>query len=308
MYVMPATCHIPYTTLGVTKQDNLRYFFSSNGWTTSALMIQYINNIIVPHTHDQPSLLILDCYEAHLTADVLHHAASHNIRVATIPASMTYTHQPLDVAIFPSVKSAWRHSWEKSMNNWYDERQHGQPPSSSLNHALELLSPILHRVRRHQIVRAFKDAWPSIFSVTEHQSSTATITLSNQQALTSTSALNSESTLSSFQPICGPFPYHWVDPLYKPNVNRLLLPPNIISEPPVMSTNPQPTSSPTTMATTSAPPPPVSIPVPFVCTRCQRTAVYTRFCRCTAINICLECLPFTWVCPICMCHTTVIKV
>ena len=95
MYVTHVMYHVQHTLVGIRRQDNLRYFYSSNGWTTSALMIEYINNIILPHTHDEPSLLILDCYEAHLTSDVLHHAAAHNLRLVTIPASMTYTHQPL---------------------------------------------------------------------------------------------------------------------------------------------------------------------------------------------------------------------
>ena len=130
--------HVPYLSCLVRSPDvsmtkSARLFFSSSGWTTGQLMIQYINHIIVPYTRDEPTLLIIDCYESHLTSTFLQHAHAHNIRVATVPSSTTFLRQPLDVGVFNTIKSKWRHDWDQALNDWFEERPHTQPPSSSLN-------------------------------------------------------------------------------------------------------------------------------------------------------------------------------
>jgi hypothetical protein len=89
-------------------------------------------------------------------------------------------HQPLDVGIFSTIKSSWRHEWEKALNEWFDEKPHTQPPSSSLNPATELLSPILQHIKSRQISRTFKQAWSDVFSyIDQHPQSTSTSSAHN---------------------------------------------------------------------------------------------------------------------------------
>ena len=297
---MPSMHHTRSTPPGVTLQPNLRFFYSTNGWTTGPLMIQYINSIIVPYTQDTPTLLILDCYESHLTADFLRHAASHNIRVATVPASITYTHQPLDVGIFSSIKSAWRHSWEQALNEWFDERPHTQPPSSSLNHATELLSPILQHVSSSQVIRAFKQAWSFVFTNMNQQSSHHLTTSSASQASFTSDSTNLTSSIDSSELIYGPFPYHWIDPEYKPNTKRLLVPfedKKDNSNGPCDS-HPMAPAIPRTISLNILPLPATS--PTFACLQCHLNFTYNRSCRCAAIPFCVQCLPLTWKCPQCL--------
>ena len=81
-------------------------------------------------------------------------------------------------------------------------------------------------VRSTQIVRAFKEAWPSVFLLLEPQTSTTSTLPSDASTLAHPMTVSFDAISSSFQPIYGPFPYHWVDPLYKPKVDRWLLPPS----------------------------------------------------------------------------------
>jgi hypothetical protein len=267
-------------------------------------MIQYINHIIVPYTRDEPTLLVIDCYESHLTSSFLQHAHAHNIRVATVPSSTTFLHQPLDVGVFNTIKCKWRHDWDQALNDWFDERPHTQPPSSSLNHAIALLSPILHHLKSSQIIRSFKHAWSEVFRniqpmPTIPQSDTTTTTSSDTNILPED---------KPFQPIFGPFPYHWVDPYYKPKVSRLLVP--ATNEP--NDTHSTSNSSSTIPASTTPHVSPVvpssSPPTIFVCNQCHSNITYHRYCHCTTIAFCVQCLSLTWKCPLCLSFTCIQKV
>src|SRR5437868_3183442 len=87
------------------------------------------------HMMNQPFLLslisqLILCVMPHPTTSVL---------LQFQPLTFQY---PLDV-VSSTVTSKWKHDWEDAMNDWFHERPHTQP-ASSLNHATELLSPILH--------------------------------------------------------------------------------------------------------------------------------------------------------------------
>jgi hypothetical protein len=79
-----------------------------SGWCREYILMDYINNIIRPYTHDQPCLLILDCYTAHIKFAENYPTNLHNIQFAFVPESMTATLSPLDVGINPIVKSIGR--------------------------------------------------------------------------------------------------------------------------------------------------------------------------------------------------------
>ncbi len=126
-------------------------------------MIDYMHRVIIPHTDNQPCILTLDCYSCYLTASVLRFAYTHNIHFVTIPAETTSTLQPLDVKVFGAIKAKWRAAWEASQGDSDDDAPLQPTHSSTFNHAMRLLEPILRRLKVSHIRSAFKAAWPQLF-------------------------------------------------------------------------------------------------------------------------------------------------
>ena len=77
---------------------------TSSGLTNSISFVQYLEHVIVPYTRNQPAVLIVDGYKAHLTSKVRGWCDSHNITLVIVPDRGTSTLQPLDVAVFGMAK------------------------------------------------------------------------------------------------------------------------------------------------------------------------------------------------------------
>ncbi len=67
-------------------------------------------NVFVSETRhlNGPTILVLDGHKSHLTMRVVQKAITHNISIVCLPAHSTHLLQPLDVAVFSPVKTAWR--------------------------------------------------------------------------------------------------------------------------------------------------------------------------------------------------------
>ena len=78
-------------------------------------MIEWIKKVWIVHTKKRPSLLLLDCFIAHLTEAVQALFAECNTTVIVIPGGCTSILQPLDVSINKPVKGILRHLWEQYM-------------------------------------------------------------------------------------------------------------------------------------------------------------------------------------------------
>lgn len=72
--------------------------------TNERSFIDYLTNVIIPYTHDQPAVLITDAYEAHHTKMVKNFCQEHHLRLVKVPGRATSILQPLDVAIFGMAK------------------------------------------------------------------------------------------------------------------------------------------------------------------------------------------------------------
>lgn len=88
---------------------------TESGLTTSKSFIEWIDNVLIPHTHDQASVLIVDQYLAHLTDEVRQHLASHNITMLEVPARGTALLQPLDVGVFGVAKKKIKETYKSDM-------------------------------------------------------------------------------------------------------------------------------------------------------------------------------------------------
>jgi transposase-like protein len=77
---------------------------TESGLTTGKSFIEYLEHVIIPYTHNRPSVLIADAYKAHHTKKVKLFCKEHNMRLVSVPDRATSVLQPLDVAIFGMAK------------------------------------------------------------------------------------------------------------------------------------------------------------------------------------------------------------
>lgn len=88
---------------------------TKSGLTTSESFIEWIDNVLIPYTLDQASVLIVDQYPAHLTHQVREHLANHNVTMLEVPARGTALLQPLDVGVFGVAKKKIKATYKADM-------------------------------------------------------------------------------------------------------------------------------------------------------------------------------------------------
>ena len=82
------------------------YAKSPNGYMDGELFQKWFTSVFLPCTaHLRPALLILDGHTSHLTIDLIDLARQNNVILFCLPPHTTHLLQPLDVAIFKSLKA-----------------------------------------------------------------------------------------------------------------------------------------------------------------------------------------------------------
>jgi len=96
---------------------------SENGWMTAETFYEYISNIFEPwlttHNIERPIILYVDGHSSHLTLPVAQFCMDHQIELIALFPNATYLIQPLDVALFRTLKSSWR----DCTNDWRVQNQ-----------------------------------------------------------------------------------------------------------------------------------------------------------------------------------------
>jgi DDE superfamily endonuclease len=90
------------TNFAKLAKDSAFLQHTKSGLTTSRSFVEFIEAVIVPHTKDQPSVLVIDQWPAHLTKSVRNCCSSHHISLLEVSARATSAMQPLDVGVFTS--------------------------------------------------------------------------------------------------------------------------------------------------------------------------------------------------------------
>lgn len=75
----------------------IHFYTSQKGWINSAIMVQWLSEVVQPYTRGRPAALLLDDYKAHWTEAVKNAAAAMNLELIKVPPSQTDEYQPLDV-------------------------------------------------------------------------------------------------------------------------------------------------------------------------------------------------------------------
>ena len=85
--------------------DDAVYAKSESGWVDSELFLTWLNKIFLKFSVAQrPVILFIDGHKSHVTLEVVDLCRKHNIILFCLPPHTTHALQPLDVAVFKSLK------------------------------------------------------------------------------------------------------------------------------------------------------------------------------------------------------------
>ena len=95
----------PSTDYSSAGPDDCLYAKSESGYMDGELFLAWFKNIFLPKTaHLRPAMLIMDGHTSHLTIELIDLACKNNVILYCLPPHLTYLLQPLDVAVFKSLK------------------------------------------------------------------------------------------------------------------------------------------------------------------------------------------------------------
>ncbi|XP_072380917.1 uncharacterized protein [Diabrotica undecimpunctata] len=89
---------------------------ASSGWMNRELFPQVMEHFIKYSSSscNNPCLLIMDNHESHLSMETLDLAKSNGVKILTLPPHCSNKMQPLDVAVFSSLKA----HYNNAMQGW----------------------------------------------------------------------------------------------------------------------------------------------------------------------------------------------
>ena len=100
---------------------------NKTGWMNSELFSEDIDHFIhhSKNSKDQPSLLVYDNHESHLSIEVLDKAKENGVTILTLPPHSSNKMQPLDVGVYKPFKTYY----SQAMDSWM-MRNPGKPIST----------------------------------------------------------------------------------------------------------------------------------------------------------------------------------
>ena len=94
---------------------------NESGWVNEDVFLQWFEHflkVFQPQHRSCPSLLIMDGHASHTNSlQLVMRAREHNVKVLILPSHTTHKMQPLDVAVFKSLKS----HYDKAVDSWLRE-------------------------------------------------------------------------------------------------------------------------------------------------------------------------------------------
>lgn len=85
--------------------DDALYAKSDSGWIDTELFMTWFNKIFLKYAVSQrPLLLVVDGHKSHITLDIIDKCRENEIVLFCLPPHTTHALQPLDVAVFKSLK------------------------------------------------------------------------------------------------------------------------------------------------------------------------------------------------------------
>ncbi|TAQ90358.1 hypothetical protein B7494_g1303 [Chlorociboria aeruginascens] len=135
MIIWPASTHRSNWTTFYTP--GWQYAYSDSGYTDSKISLEWLKRIFHPQTQERankkPRVLICDGFGTHETLEILEFCFENNIILCRLPSHTSHKLQPCDVAVFSSLKDAYREQ--------VDRLEQGGVNTIGKQHFTSLLSP-----------------------------------------------------------------------------------------------------------------------------------------------------------------------
>ncbi|KAJ8915367.1 hypothetical protein NQ315_008254, partial [Exocentrus adspersus] len=94
--------------LNLQDCDKKFYAASNRGWMESAIFFKWFKDCFLPNApKERPLLIIYDGHSSHTSIDLVELAIENNVTIIKLPPHTTHVLQPLDVAVFKSLKNSW---------------------------------------------------------------------------------------------------------------------------------------------------------------------------------------------------------
>ncbi|CAH2108940.1 unnamed protein product [Euphydryas editha] len=144
-----------YDTWRQNGPKGCRYNCTQSGWFDGVTFQDWVKTIAMPYFSDKigTKILIGDNLASHLSIDLIKECEECNIKFVFLPANSTHLTQPLDVAFFRPLKSAWRDilfNWKKT-----DGRTQATIPKNVFPSLLKKLLKKIDSNVNHNILAGF---------------------------------------------------------------------------------------------------------------------------------------------------------
>lgn len=136
----------------LNQQNNDSYAASTKGWMDSEIFLNWFKKVFLPNIpEERPVLLIVDGHGSHVTVPLVEAAIVAQVIIVKLPPHTTHRLQPMDVAVFKSLKN----SWEKNIAKWQRENPRRKIPKNEL---VKLVGETFHDMNPEVIRNGFKAA------------------------------------------------------------------------------------------------------------------------------------------------------
>ncbi len=98
----PLLCEcLPRNAYRLDGPPNALYGIQEKGYMDSELFLKWLHHFITP------LILIMDQHETHVSRDVIMFCRENKVEILCLPAHTTHILQPLDIAVFNPLKTAF---------------------------------------------------------------------------------------------------------------------------------------------------------------------------------------------------------
>lgn len=135
----------------LVNNANALWTYSEKGWTTTATMLVWLKQIVLPFTRGRPAVVVMDDYSAHWTNDVRQFCASNMIHLIKVPPGETAKHQGLDVSVMGPLKAAAKKQWRIGFVEDPEKKL-------TLNDGVQAFIKSYHHINPSTVTKGFNEA------------------------------------------------------------------------------------------------------------------------------------------------------
>lgn len=138
------------TWISTDIQNRMAYAASKRGWMDSDIFYNWFEKCFLTSIPiERPILLIYDGHVSHISLKLIKKAKQNGIVILKLPPHTTHLLQPLDVAVFKSLKS----KWDKDLCKWQRSNPRKRLPKRQF---VDLLNKVYNDVPTSIIIKGFE--------------------------------------------------------------------------------------------------------------------------------------------------------